>query len=399
MLKDILKKDFKSALYEALLLIGIAILLFGNQISNYTTSSYIIKTIFLIIFITILLTYIKHKGEKITIIFNSINFRNFFFILITLVIIPALTLFYSKNYSHGFAKTLNMIFFNFPLLMVGGSLLRTNNDLRISVLYCGSVITGVVFSFIVIFFYPFDHSTLYSFSPERLSHVTVGRILGICYLIILFFLYRTNNIRNLFVNGVLLSVIGYASYLTALRASVLGLTVCLIVTILFHYKTDLAKIKNISVIISVLIALLAVIYTDHYISSVPTERFNNMELLNYQNKDGAINARIFLYTRAVLLIKENPVWGAGYGGFAEENSTFIVYPHNIFLEAFCELGILGGTLIFTTIIMGMYNNFKISKNIFILTLYALILSQFSKDLTTNGLLIFLAGTGMIYRKK
>lgn len=387
MIKNILNLINKETMREALLLGSFALLLFTNQISNYTLSSYIIKSLSLIIAGLALYYYDKKNPQFIRLI-KSIPGQYYLIGLFILIIYPAITLIYSLNPLHGFLKIVNMLVSNFPLLFFFYYSIATFSTLRGRVLVSGALVTGIIFSLVVIIFYPFNHYELYKFEPDRLSHVMVGRILGLAYIIILLGFSFENRVTAV-IYGLILTIIGYASYLTALRASVIGLVICVLLYIflLFRYKKSWYKAGVI--ISSVILTILMIGFTTKIVSPMPEERFGSFEKLNTGKEDGAIKARYYLYNRAIELIQDNPLWGVGFGGYAKKGDKFAIYPHNIFLEAYSELGAFGGTLIVWLIILALYRSYKYDRRIFILFIYALILAMFSKDLTTNGIVLMM----------
>lgn len=67
------------------------------------------------------------------------------------------------------------------------------------------------------------------------------------------------------------------------------------------------------------------------------------------------NGRSELYSMAVNLFKENPMFGIGWGGFRNYARTYldnISNVHNVYLQVFCELGLIGG-LPFLGILFGI----------------------------------------------
>ncbi|NUN07791.1 MAG: O-antigen ligase family protein [Ignavibacteriaceae bacterium] len=385
MIKNIINFKYKDIIPEALLLGGFALLLFTNQISNYSSSSYLIKAFSLIFAVTAVLVY-DRKNPRLTELIKSIPAQHYIIGLFVLIVYPAITIVYSLNPVHGLLKTGNMLISNIPLILFFYYLVATFSPLRKMVLVNGAIMTGLLFSLIVLVFYPFNHYEFYKFEPDRLSHVMVGRILGICYLVILLSIDFDKRIKAI-LPGVLLALIGYASYLTALRASVLGLGICVFIYVSFIVweKKDWGRAGII--LGSVVLTFIAIEFTTKYVSTMPEERFGSFEKLNTGEEDGAIKARYYLYNRAVELIKDNPLLGVGYGGYAAKGDKFVVYPHNFVLEAYSELGAIGGTLFLWLIILALYRCYKYDRRLFIYFIYPLILAMFSKDLTTNGMLM------------
>lgn len=112
----------------------------------------------------------------------------------------------------------------------------------------------------------------------------------------------------------------------------------------------------------------------------------------------SISARIQSYMVAIELIKEN-YFGIGFGefGFYYFGENIYYYPHNIFLEIFSELGILGFAL-FLVLIYFVFKS-RAKKNIFYyLFIMALINAQFSGDLVGNSNVFVYGFLSCLYRR-
>lgn len=59
---------------------------------------------------------------------------------------------------------------------------------------------------------------------------------------------------------------------------------------------------------------------------------------------GSIGARENLIGNTFMLIEENPFLGVGFGGWADQINTKFKYPHNVYLELWSEMGLMGLTL-------------------------------------------------------
>ncbi|QSQ24767.1 O-antigen ligase family protein [Pyxidicoccus parkwayensis] len=102
----------------------------------------------------------------------------------------------------------------------------------------------------------------------------------------------------------------------------------------------------------VLLALLAIVATSGVVAFTPLgkalshsmeERFLKLTL-KYQGGDSAgggvyLSGREVLYARAIALGRDRPLMGAGLAAFPALGLG--PYPHNMFLEIFCEGGVLG----------------------------------------------------------
>jgi O-antigen ligase len=119
--------------------------------------------------------------------------------------------------------------------------------------------------------------------------------------------------------------------------------------------------------------------------------YMKIELFNVLIKsDNLIEAsgRSNLIDRGIELFKQSPLFGVGYGRYSI-NSTYKIYPHNIFIELLCELGIIGSIAIWSSFLMPFRKVIAIAKeNKFSSLLIMLLLSFFvralvSSDFSTN----------------
>ena len=84
----------------------------------------------------------------------------------------------------------------------------------------------------------------------------------------------------------------------------------------------------------------------------------NIDVVNNTLNSSEDDERILIWTSAIELFWENPIFGAGLGGF----HYYVVnwtWPHNLILELLCECG-LYGTIIASIIILSFLSNNKIS---------------------------------------
>ncbi len=362
--------------------------LFSNQISNYKPGSFILKGIVLLLMMTGFLLMLKTDNAKMQSLIYQKNFKLFVILAGTLVFYPFITLIYSVNPVFGLLKSANTLISVLPLVIYSLLLLHTLNTLRLRLMQIFIITAGIILSLIVIFIYPFDHLTIYSFSPKRLSHVTVGRILGLAYITTLLSLIFSDKQKYILFYAIMMIVTGYAAYLTALRSSILGLILILFTGVIIYYRSHLCLRKNLILISSVCVTFLLIILSDQLKFQTSKERIDDLISINIEGGDGGIRSRAFLFNRSLDLIKSNPWIGTGWGGFVTPDVGIInqmTYPHNIFLEVFVEFGIPVGVLFSLLILYLMWKSYHYSKIFFLFILYSLVLALFSKDMSTNGM--------------
>jgi len=108
--------------------------------------------------------------------------------------------------------------------------------------------------------------------------------------------------------------------------------------------------------------------------------------------DESITARIEAYKIGYKLWKESPILGKGFGSFFTNKESdgwrFILkYPHNIFIEALSELGLIGFIFVLFLIIKSFVFTFNNFNYLIPLLSYFFISSLTSKDITINFIVL------------
>ncbi|HWK57538.1 MAG TPA: O-antigen ligase family protein [Parapedobacter sp.] len=163
--------------------------------------------------------------------------------------------------------------------------------------------------------------------------------------------------------------------------------------------------KGLRILFFLTIGLIALYLVLTYV--VPEQyssRILSPEGLSYENQSTEGN-RLQLYGLALAIIQDN-FWGVGFGGFAKFHS-FIVAPHNLFLEAAVEMGTLIALLFLLWSMRALLIVRKIplengiySTFVSILYVYSFISMLFAGELTIQSFLFYLTGTYLLfhYRK-
>jgi putative inorganic carbon (HCO3(-)) transporter len=160
-----------------------------------------------------------------------------------------------------------------------------------------------------------------------------------------------------------LTIIFIALFLTYSRGAWLGVTGSLIIILALKYP-----IKKVAAIGLILVSLILII---------PATR-NRLSLIA---TDASSNAHKELMLAAVEKLQQNPILGNGLFGFRttllEQNyqGEILNYPHNIFLNFWVELGILG-LISFLAIVVLAVRQFEIKQDWFKLAGLAFILTVF-----------------------
>ncbi len=138
----------------------------------------------------------------------------------------------------------------------------------------------------------------------------------------------------------------------------------------------------------------------YFVPEQYSSRILNPEELSYENQSVEGN-RLQLYDLAVRIIPDN-LGGVGFGGFAKFHS-FIVAPHNLFLEAAVEMGILIATLfLFWSVkILFIVRRIPLENGIYstfvsVLYVYFFISMLFGGELTIQSFFFYLIGTYLLF---
>lgn len=153
------------------------------------------------------------------------------------------------------------------------------------------------------------------------------------------------------------------------------LTIMSLVNIIFSYSRN--AILGFTFGIIILIVTMGIRYI--YLAGVPVLLTYFIPTLTNRVKDISDTSqnlsRIKIWTIAALMFKDHPIFGVGNGNYPKYyldyankvayikyKFTVLIHPHNAFLKAFCELGILGGLSFIGLIISSFITVFKFIKN-------------------------------------
>jgi O-antigen ligase len=123
----------------------------------------------------------------------------------------------------------------------------------------------------------------------------------------------------------------------------------------------------------------------------------------FSNMEGL---RVDRYLRSIEIIKDNLIFGVGLGGWPIKYSgiDIIDYPHNIILEIFSEIGLIGLTLFLLILVLVSVNiTFKNIdyKMIYVLFIFNFINAMFSGDIASGnrGFFLYLSILSALYENK
>lgn len=218
--------------------------------------------------------------------------------------------------------------------------------------------------------------------------------------------------RICMIAGIYITTVIYFKGFTLLRGFIVILSIAAVfftatktpvpVFIVSFYFVSLKKVSlkqvlsilkyGVIVIIAGLLLLLYVVPESY------SKRILNPEGLSVEEQSVEGN-RLDLYQKAFEVIPDNP-GGIGYGGFAKY--SFIVVPHNIYLEIAIEFGVLAAVLFFLWSIAVIVKIKKMKLDTIpmmffsVLYVYFFISFLFGGELTIQALLFYLSGSTILY---
>jgi len=122
--------------------------------------------------------------------------------------------------------------------------------------------------------------------------------------------------------------------LTGSRGPLFGLILALSIISILKYKINFVKLTAFCVCIILLLTIAFWLLPENIVAR-----------LTSSNKEGqtTFSIRVLLNDQALRIFLQNKLFGIGFGGFMKVNP--FKYPHNIFTEVLCELGIVGFILL------------------------------------------------------
>lgn len=139
---------------------------------------------------------------------------------------------------------------------------------------------------------------------------------------------------------------GMLVLLSGSRGAILAVVVGVAV-LLWARRIKLGRLAQAGLVLAVA-AVLAAMFTDAGQAAVHMFRERVIRLTLEQEHD---SGRSWIYKQAIELGLSSPVCGDGLAGFPARG--FFVYPHNMFLEAFAEGGLVGVALLTWAVVLGL----------------------------------------------
>ncbi len=190
------------------------------------------------------------------------------------------------------------------------------------------------------------------------GHIVVG-------ILVLLLVFRSNrNNRNNWMTWFGIAFLVTTLLVTGKRSSIAFAIISVSIVYVFAAKGWQRKLYRISVIMSVIVALIIVVYAFYdVLQSIPgISRIVNSVIGYTSGKDISSN-RISIYSYAWELFIKNPVVGIGWGNFRNMTignitQAHTVEVHNIYLQLLCETGILGFIVVVFPMILFLIASFS-----------------------------------------
>lgn len=385
-MKYFLKSVLPESLLAALFMFSIA----ASMMSAYTTSQLIVKvTLALVTAITLFIIrrpslpeLRSDKGlRSIALIFTGI----FFYFSVTLT--------YTSNFSFGLLKTLNFLVVSVLMILLYIYLKGFSPvSLKIALYTIAGI--SIIFIFTAVIISPFVYTSKYTFSFDRWSHILSGRMIAGVTVLFIILLASGKKIISTNINFVIsvIMIFGLSYIGSRLSTITTGLIICLILVYIFaQNKKATPMLFKVALLLILLITFLALLPKTN---ESAVERYNFLLEINKDKVedmiDGAMKSRISGYRTAHVIAAQHPILGKGIGGFKDDPNyyltSYLQYPHNIFLEVVSEFGIPALILFCIILVFLLLKSYRKSPLLFIFIIFALILAQFSKDIPTQTFL-------------
>jgi O-antigen ligase len=321
-----------------------------------------------------------------------------------------LSLTYTPSFEYGRSKTISFIVFNWGLFLLPIALIQNANNvwrliyvlLIIGAVVCivslGSLLKGIIQK---------DILFTYRASFLGVNPISFGGWVGTLNILLICLFPNIKRI-SLKVFAILLMLLFSINLVVANSRGPLISFICALLIIL-SVRIKRLQAKTIILFLGIGFLLIATIFI--VLPQQLTNRY--LELMGLSNTTDAasyftVNNRLAFWNASWMAFTENInqfLIGKGVGGFSHLFYGLDVrfYPHNIFMEVLCELGIVGFLSIvwyFFVVFNGAYQVLKapITKDmkyllfaVFMATIFLFFCAQFSGDLNDNRRLWFFCG--------
>lgn len=318
----------------------------------------------------------KNRNQLLDLFKNKSSVLVLVLVFIFLVLCM-LSLSYSNNVNYGLDKLKGLLINVLTSIIAFYFILKNFNEQTLKIFIFLFISLGICLTVILLT----QSNISYDGRTEILlwSHSGTGRFLGFSFIVSIYYFYmKRNNISFIFTIIIIFGVI-----LSGSRAVIIFLLPFYLISI-FNFIKNNTKILYRQFLPIILLVIISFILYIHYNLPRLETRFINIATLNFA-VDDSLNFRLEGLYKAIYMIKENPIFGWGIGGydinFSEyKSSGFMRYPHNIIIEVLVELGILGSLYFIATMVTVFINLFNINKYLFLFFIFAFLTALFSGDI-------------------
>lgn len=321
----------------------------------------------LILYITTLIIFISYNINKKVILKNA--FRKYdllFFLFLFSIIFSYLTHDFNENSTKKIISFFYLIATPVSLIYIYFSSIKKINtdEIKKNLLFFSKVILALSIIYVLTGYTKFveDSDKITIWGIDNTIWFSRAVALAILILIISTTDYRKNKIILLY-----LSIGFYLLYISGSRGASLSLALSIVY---FYLKPN----KTFSIFLSISLMILLILN--------PIDYIEKYFISNIDYTSG----RVDLYKISIDILKENFIFGIGYGNFGDYTPTGdYYYPHNIFLEIWTECGIIP---LFIFILLMYKTIIDLKQDYFYNTLLIFLFmnSQFSGDMNGNYLL-------------
>lgn len=384
--------------YREFLLINLFVInLLISTISNYKPYTFYLKLFSTLTLFFLIIIDMKKRGISFTSLSEQAGFKKSLLLKLILLSLCGISLSYSLNLSYGIQKFFHLIVSTIPAIVMFYYLVSTITEKRLQVFISSTLATVVVITFIVIVAVPFDFKQLGIIDINKWSHVIFGRYVLLALVVTLYLFFNSESKKGVIGLSIVLQMNLLGIYFSGFRAGLLGsiiITTLFVIHFIIKKRYDYRKISIIAFAFLLTFTLPSIIKPEQ---TQVHQRYLNL-LSDDLSKDGPINSRFISYDASFKKIKDRPILGEGFGGFANNNygdvPVKIKYPHNMILEFWVELGIPGLVLIIFLTYSIFRSSIKISAPVTIYLIGAFWLAMFSKDIPSQTM--FLLGIALIW---
>lgn len=328
---------------------------------------------------------------KFNLKFQNTIFTNFSLTLLIFFLLSFFSLLHGGNNYYGLQKFYLLTVQLLPLIFITRFSIITWNRERTLAFASAILLIGLTASLSAFVLQPFNPFAAYTFSFTRWSHVAFGRFIIIPLLLTLYLLYIAGGKKKILINYFLTLLFSAALLSSGFRAGIIALYALLITLIIYNFLTPNSKILNLKSLLLLSLVFLLPLFLFIARPENIVNRVSGMEQMvsGSSIEDGTLTSRITAYKIAWYGGWDKPLFGQGLGSFMYASGSFtrqMKYPHNIFLEFFYEMGLIGLILLILILLLIFISLKKYGFWFLSPYLIFLWLSLFSKDIPSNALL-------------